>query len=325
MAIGGAVDEDRGFDSRTSLIIAIPCGEAGHVLKLIKPRTERHGWDTQYGVRLSLLNAETSEEGHWASIGGPILQIVSANEGDNCGTWFAVRQATTTTIFRPIYRKIPKPFKAPLPCSAGYPPSRLDANPVVVLDPRRDGSGNHADVSFNPWYVRQFAVVDEAGKWSSWNIEGRQTKRSNMAIAAVKTGHIYDDFDLEPHSTAKLPGDVGEWHRILWAGSVSTIVVMNRRHLAVFDTKLEPRRLSSVEFTKATMNEWILDVKRSTMNPGHLLILTTGRLFWLNIVPAGEDGVDRDAGVNILLSQRHFRDSTDEAMKLTLSKDDDGM
>jgi RNA polymerase I-specific transcription initiation factor RRN6 len=325
MAVGGMVDGDRRSNSRISPIIAIPCGEAGHVLRLIKLRTERHGWDTQYGVRLSLMSAETPEEGHWAGIGGPILQIVSADEGENLGTWFAIRQATMTTIFRPIYQKTPKRFRAPFSCSAAYSPSRLDANPVAVLEPHRDGTGNHADVNFNPWYVRQFAVVDQAGKWSSWDIEGRQTKRSSMAIVAVKTGYIYDGLDLEPDSTTKLPGDVGEWHRILWAGSVSTIVVMNRRHLAVFDTTLEPRRLSSAAFSKATTNEWILDVKRSTMNPGHLFVLTTARLFWLDIVPAQEDGRNGSTGVNILLSYRHFRDSTDEAMKLTLSKDDDGM
>ncbi|KAM3074231.1 hypothetical protein ACMFMF_006252 [Clarireedia jacksonii] len=325
IAIGGAVNGDRRYDSRISQIIAVPCGEAGHVLKLIKPRMERHGWDTQYGVRLSLMSAETTEEGHWAGIGGPILQIVSANEGENLGTWFAVRQATMTTIFRPIYRKAPRPFRAPLPCFSIYPPSHLDANPVVVLDPSRDGSENHADVSFNPWYVRQFAVVDQAGKWSSWDIQGRQTKRSNMTVVAVKTGHIYDGFDFESNPAIKMPGDVGEWHRILWAGSVSTIVVINRRHLAVFDTKLEPRRLSSAEFFKATTNEWILDVKRSTMNLGHLFVLTTARLFWLDIVPAEEDVVDREAGVKIILSQRHFRDGTDEEMKLTLSKDDDDL
>ncbi|PQE30351.1 hypothetical protein CJF32_00008322 [Rutstroemia sp. NJR-2017a WRK4] len=321
LAIGGIVDRDHRSNSRISPIIAIPCGEAGHVLKLIKLQTERYGWDPQFGVRLSLMSAETSEEGHWSGTGGPILQVVSAGEGETLGTWFAVRQATMTTIFRPRYQKTPKRFRAPLQCSAAYPPSRVDANPVVVLEPHKDGTENHVDVSFNPWYVRQFAVVDQSGKWSSWDIEGRQTKHSSMAIVAGKTGNIYDGLDREPGSTTKMPGDVGEWHRILWAGSVSTIVVMNRRHLAVFDTTSEPRRLSSAAFSKATTNEWILDVKRSTMSPGHLFVLTTARLFWLDILPAQEDGVNADAGVNILLSHRHFRDSTDEAMKLTLSKD----
>ncbi|PQE17769.1 hypothetical protein CJF31_00005492 [Rutstroemia sp. NJR-2017a BVV2] len=323
LAVGGIVN--RRSNSRIPPIIAIPCGEAGHVLKLIKPRTERCGWDSQFGVRLSLLSAETSEEGHWSGTGGPILQIVSAGEGENLGTWFAVRQATMTTIFRPIYQKTPKRFRAPLQCSAAYPPSRVDANPVVVLEPHKDGTGNHADVTFNPWYVRQFAVVDQFGKWCSWDIEGRQTKHSSMAIVAGKTGNIYDGLDREPNSTTKLSGDVGEWHRILWAGSVSTIVVVNRRHLAVFDTTSEPRRLSSAAFSKATTNEWILDVKRSTMSPGHLFVLTTARLFWLDILPAQEDSVNGDAGVNILLSHRHFRDSTDEAMKLTLSKEGDDL
>jgi hypothetical protein len=29
-------------------------------------------------------------------------------------------------------------------------------------------------VTFNPWYQRQFAIVDIRGKWSVWEITGRQ-------------------------------------------------------------------------------------------------------------------------------------------------------
>ncbi|KAJ8062355.1 hypothetical protein OCU04_008899 [Sclerotinia nivalis] len=322
MAIGGAADVNHTSGSKIAPIVAIPCGEAGHVLKLVKPRPEKLGWESQNGVRLSM-GSTNADQGHWFGTGGTILQIASVDDGNELSTWFAVRQASMITIFRPIFRKVPKPFIAPAGHIATYPPSRLDANPVATLTCQESGSKEHVDVSFNPWYARQFAVVDRAGHWSSWDIEGRQKKRSAFKIVSGKMGHVYDDFSEDPAIPAhKLPGDVGEWHRVLWAGSVSTMVVANRRHLAIFDTKSKPTRLPSYSFNTLLLKDWILDIKRSTVDLSHLFVLTTTRIFWLKVTPTGEDGLNVESGVKVILSHQHYRTATDDSMKLTMSKDD---
>ncbi|QSZ33269.1 hypothetical protein DSL72_002857 [Monilinia vaccinii-corymbosi] len=320
MAIGGAVEINHGsLQSRIVFIIAMPCGEAGHVLKLIRPRPEKLGWDSKDGVRLSLMGATNSDEGHWFGTGGTILQIAPVDDGKYLSTWFAVRQAAMITIFRPIFRKYPKSFVPPAGHAATYPPSCLDANPVATLTCQQSGLEEHMDVTFNPWYARQFAIVDRAGHWRAWDMEGRQKKRSAFEIVAGKMGHIYDDFGEDP---TKLPGDVGDWHRVLWVGSVSTMVVANRRHLAIFDTKFKSPRLPSHSFNTSLNKDWILDVKRSTVDLGHLFVLTTTRIFWLKIIPAGEDGLNMESGVQVILSHRHYRTATDQSMKLTMSKDE---
>ncbi|EDN94336.1 hypothetical protein SS1G_10209 [Sclerotinia sclerotiorum 1980 UF-70] len=282
MAIGGAADYNHTSGTKIALIVAIPCGEAGHVLKLVKPRPERLGWDSQNGVRLSM-GSTNVDEGHWFGTGGTILQIASVDDGNELSTWFAVRQAAMITIFRPIFRKAPKPFIPPAGHIATYPPSCLDANPVATLTRQESGLKEHVDVSFNPWYGRQFAVVDRAGQWSSWDIEGRQKRRSAYNIVPGKMGQIYDDFGENSAIPGyKLPGDVGEWHRILWAGS------------------------------------------RSTVDLSHLFVLTTTRIFWLKVTPTGEDGPNVESGVKVILSHRHYRTATDDSMKLTMSKDENG-
>lgn len=325
MAIGGAADINHRSNSKTAFIIAIPCGEAGHVLKLLKPRPEKLGWESQNGVRLSSMDATNSDQGHWFGTGGTIFQIASVDNGKDLSAWFAVRQAAMTTIFRPVFRKFPMPFVAPAGHTATYPSSCLDANPVATLTCQQSGSEEHMDVTFNPWYARQFAIVDRAGHWSTWDIEGRQKKRSAFEIVPGKMAHIYDDFGEDPTIPSyKLPGDVGDWHRVLWAGSVSTMVLANRRHLAIFDTKSKPTRLPSYSFNTSLLKDWILDIKRSTVDLGHLFVLTTSRIFWLKVIPAGEDGVNMEAGVKVLLSHRHYRTATDETMKLTMSKDESG-
>jgi RNA polymerase I-specific transcription initiation factor RRN6 len=71
----------------------------------------------------------------------------------------------------------------------------------------------------------------------------------------------------------------------------------------------------------------MLDAKRSPEHYNHLFILTTSRIFWLEIVPPGEHGgdVNTPASIKVILSFRHFRDTNDETLRLTLVNDELGM
>ena len=89
------------------------CGGAGHVLRLIKPRTESRGWVKQSGASLSVLDPNSPEVGYWLGDGGTIHQVVSADDEHGPGTWFAVRQATVITIFRPVYGRLHNPAVHP--------------------------------------------------------------------------------------------------------------------------------------------------------------------------------------------------------------------
>jgi len=323
LALGRAVDADHAAGSRTAHILAIPSGEAGHVLKIIKPRVEKHGWGKRDGVRLSVLNATSADQGHWVGTGGTIRQIAFADNEFESGTWLAVRQLAMTTIFRPVYRAAPKQFVASTAFYTAYPPSRLDPNPVAVLAAERSGSETHVDVSFNPWYSRQFGVIDRSGHWTIWDIGGRQVKQKLLNLVPGKNGHIYDGYVFDQDN--KVPNKLDGWHRIIWVGSVSTVVVSNRRHLAVFDMNSQPSRLPCPNFMSQTQSDWIIDIKRSVLDISHLFILTTSRIFWLEVIPATEDGTDGKCGVNVLLSYRHFREMNDETMKLTVFKDNESM
>jgi len=322
LAIGGAVDVDHQPRYRTDPIIAIANGEAGHVLRLIRPRVANYGWGKQSAVSLSLMDAASSDLGHWVGIGGRIQQIAFADEQNVSSTLLAVRQASVITIFRPTYHRQPVPAVIPSGYAKQYPPSRLSANPITALTAERCGSRRHVDLSFNPFYSRQFAVVDDLGRWSIWDIEGRLRKRSTAELVPGKSGGIYDDY--VPPSRLKGTDNADGWHRVLWATNVSTIVVCNRRHIAVFDVRTTPTRLKSPELLPARRNtDWILDIKRSPKNPSHLYVLTTSRIFWVEVITSGEDKDGHGSGIRVILSYRHFRDANDETMSLTTLKDGD--
>lgn len=320
-SIGGAVDVERQPGYRTVPVIAIPHGEAGHFLRLIRPRISRYGWGRQSSIGISLLGATPLDCGHWVGTGGTIHQISFADDGNVASTWLAIRQDFETTVFRPMYDSIPQPAVVPMGYGQMYPPSRLSPNPVAALTAERTGSKRHVDVSFNPYYARQFAVVDDTGSWSIWNIEGRVRQRSSLELIPGKNGQTYDDYTHNP--SLKDPDSADGWHRVLWAANVSTIVVCNRRHIAVFDIKSTPTRLHDAELLAPSSTDWIIDIKRSARSLSQLFVLTSSRLFWVEVVPSVEDK-EKESGLKPILSYRHFLDSNDNSLKLTILGDTDG-
>jgi len=322
MALGKAVDSNRLSGQFMPSIVAIPCGEAGHVLRLIRLRTQKYAWETQNGPSIALLEPDHSDQAYWMGGGGTIRQVAFSEDENGSSTWLAVRQSSATTIFRPCFGRI-QPAQVPISSGKVYPPSRLSANPVAVLRTEKFTSRDHIDVSFNPWYARQFAVVDSMGFWSVWDIEGNQSRHSSQKLTVGKSGSVYDGYEPNPVSKQSERNCEDRWHRILWVCNINTIVVSNRIHVAVFDLKSTANRLHSIDFSAASSPDWILDIKRSLVNPSHLFVLTTARIFWIEILPAGEDKKVQ-SGAKILVSYRHFRDGNDETMRITCLEDDTG-
>ncbi|KAE9375423.1 hypothetical protein N431DRAFT_402951 [Stipitochalara longipes BDJ] len=319
LTVGRAVDVDRVSRSRRPRILCMPCGGAGHILQLIRPSTERHGWGKHSVVKLSLLELEPSERGYWVGTGGAIRQIESADDENKSGTWLAVRQDTIITIFRPLYGKFHNSAGLPSGFGPANTSSRLSPNPVATLTSERTKSEDFMDVSFNPWYARQFAVVDARGRWYIWDLEHQDGKGSPEHLVSGNEGNFYNSYALDPASKAASNDHADGWYRILWACNINTLVVCNRRRIAVIDIKSAPVSLSSAEILTGNSTEWMLDTKRSPEHLNHLFVLTTSRIFWLEIVPPGEDRGDRNAspGIKVILSFRHFRDPNDETLRLT--------
>ncbi|KAK0116979.1 hypothetical protein ONS96_012821 [Cadophora gregata f. sp. sojae] len=317
LAIGYAHDPERVSGIRKPQIIAMSCGVAGHVLRFIRPRVETRGWGKSSGARLSFLNVDFLDAGHWMGTGGTIRQIVAIEGENEKDCWFAVRQATVITLFRPIYGKI---HKHPVPTGySTFASSMLNANPRTSLTAQRTGSKSHADVTFNPWFSRQIAVVDTRGYWTVWEVDTRNnhSKNTSETLVPKKAGGVYDCWANDGFLKVPSLGHFDGWYRILWASNLNTIVVSNRRHVTVFDVKAQSTPLGQVELFPAGNNDWIIDIQRCTNNMHYLYVLTTTRIFWLEIIPASENNDDHvEAGGRILLSYFHFMSVDDETLKL---------
>ncbi|KAG9248570.1 RNA polymerase I-specific transcription initiation factor RRN6-like protein [Calycina marina] len=317
LTYGGAIEVIRLPRYRRVPIIAMPYGDAGSTLCLLRPRRGDYGWGKESSVKLTLLDAATIECGYWVGIGGRIQQVTFA-EGDTGECWLAVRQHSMTTIFRPLYEVDEVPATIPEGFGSSFSPSRIHANPVASLTAEQTGSISHVDVAFDPFYVRQFAVVDSAGFWRVWDIEHRKTKTTRLM--AGKGGSMEENISDDPATEDPHSGD--GWHRITWAADVSTVVICNRRFLNVFDLTSAPRRLRSSRLLPPHCTDWILDMKRSPLSLNHIYVLTTSRIFWLEIITVETAKELDSAGARLIMSYRHYRDPNDETLRIVVTKNE---
>ena len=317
LAIGHATDVTRISGIRRPVIFAMPCGAAGHILRLVRPRQETRKWGKESSAQLHLLGDSFSEQGYWKNLSGTIHQIVSSNSDSRSNTWLAMRQSTMITIFRPIYGNLSNHDPAPNDTET-IGQSLLHANPVATISSKNGSISSHSDVTFNPWYPRQLAIIDTLGLWSIYNLEMSSQKKNNEQVMCVKSGTIHDNLSSRNFSQDVNLGHADGWHRILWVCKFSIIAVCNRYHLAIFDVESHTKRLPTPAIIPIGSPDWIIDIKRCLSNNSHLFVLTSSQLFWIQVIPITLQNKNKiaSAGGKILLSCRHFRGPGDDSIRL---------
>lgn len=263
----------------------------------------------------SIGDAETTE---WSQRGAPIQQICFARPVEKKTAWMAARLKTSIMIFRPIFQREPVPAHVndtdTEAFSIPYRNSRLDANPVMELSENITGGFTLADVTFNPWYSRQFGVVDIMGNWSVWEITGRQRKHgSTYAARKVSMASLPS---TDEKSQIERPRHDG-WVSIEWVADFSTVVVSDRRCTVLYQMVGEDVRSSFVEMGMEKQSEWVLDLQRSIQNPSHFFILTTSRLLWFDVTTAPLNPNGTRPPLRPRITWRHFRDHEDTTLRIS--------
>lgn len=328
--LGYAVDlENDDSGSRLVPIAVFASGECGDSIcfrKLEEDTLELRQQTTLMRVP-SIGENETAE---WRVGGAPVRQICFARTVEEKATWMAARYPDSTIIFRPLYHRDPVTMRIGRDSdgvlSSSVRNSRLDANSLVEISSLRTGGFPHADVTFNPWYQRQFAIVDQGGNWSIWDISGRQRRnKGNWAATCVKSGSLpwLDnggslDLDNQPRHDG--------WAVIEWVSDVNSIIVSDRRCPMLYRMEGDQIWSIPIELGLKRKSEWILDVKRSSSNASHVYVLTTTRIFRLEIMPSAEspgEGVAESLYPH--LSWRHYRDPEDTTLRLSALLMDESM
>jgi RNA polymerase I-specific transcription initiation factor RRN6 len=292
-------------------IVATVAGEAGNVLRLALFYKATHGWGDDRSIWLKGETLKDTESGYWNDDAAPIQQVCFA-QSEEKSTLLAVRLPIRTVLFRPTYSR---QRTRPATRSVHYdlPSSLIDAHPILSLGIEESGGSPHADVTFNPEFQLQFAVVDTSATWSIWEIEkGRKGDKYSMSRSTG--GYITSLED------ADLTGEDG-WARVLWVGDVNTILVCNRRHLSIIDiTGGTSSYLSCPTLFGHRSSDWILDVKRHPTTRGCFFLLTSTFLFLMAVTTSSDPlGLNSgEVGAHILLSWNHFRGAEDFTLHISV-------
>ncbi|CAI7582679.1 unnamed protein product [Penicillium glandicola] len=316
--IGYAVDQRRHDKRLRSIPIAVAVtGECRNIISFRTLEEEILELTSPRKLAFRAPSISETEMSEWSKCGAPVRQVRFARPLEEKPVFMAARLPTTTTIFRPLYHWDPVPARFPegtkLGSSTPLRSSRLDSNPITEVSVSRTGGFSHADVTFNPWYQRQFAIVDTRGKWSVWEITGRQRlKQSTWSTELVKSGSLPLRDYKRKHSSPRLDG----WASIEWVHNVGSVVVANRHSVIIYaftDDQIPPR---TVELGMAKRSEWVLGVQRNPRRPSQFFVLTTTRISWFDLgaLPGADD---TSLSLYPVVSWRHFRDPEDTTLQLS--------
>jgi RNA polymerase I-specific transcription initiation factor RRN6 len=292
-------------------VAAMATGEAGNILRLGFLYQHALGWGADKSVWIRGDTLRSTESGYWNEEAAPIQQICFSQSEDR-STLLAVRLLTKTVIFRPFYSQRPRPAKQ----SPYYnlPPSLIDANLILTLENDESGGSPHVDVTFNPDFQLQFAVVDQDQIWSVWDIDHKR-KSTDYTISCVVRGSI------APAEDADQTGQDG-WARILWVGDVNTMLVCDRRQLSIIGLKGDTfDYLPCSAVISARTSDWILDVKRHPSLRSRFFVLTSTDVLLMSVTTRSEavDATVGPVGARVLLSWRHYRGAEDFTLSISVS------
>lgn len=319
LGFGNALDIENHSASRWIPIAASLSGKVGDILSLYRIEDETIVLNSSEKIRIPMIGND--ETAFWNGP-SPIRQVQFAQHVSEPSEWLAVRFLSTTVVFRPLYRryrtsnfqKDDEGFVLP----TGLPPSRLDPNPMAEVPVSGESKHLHTHVTFNPWYQKQFAVIDEGGHWAIWNITKRTLK---SALDCLQSGSL----PLSDNgSTSMVPYD--GWATIEWVSAFNQILACNRRYAVLYHIDGETLRSQSVDLKMERRSEWILDMKRDSSNPSHIFILTTLRVLLLNVHSQSvlSSNISQVPIYSLPFTWYHFRDAEDLTLKSALLSMRDG-
>lgn len=241
--------------------------------------------------------------------------------------FLAVRYSTQVLIFRLSSSKST--------VSSDNEDVRIDCSPsmklllVAAVSAEAMGQIPYADVSFNPWNPRQYAVVDENGSWAMWEMTSRLMSSKQAYCSTLKCKEALKSHTQQcSRRELSVKESVLEdgWCRILWLANFNTIFVCNRRAASIWDVSFTPVELECPSFVDMQSSNWILDAQRDPQNLDHLFILTSTTLFITKLIPAEGNGPGNPTTVqlSVLNSWQHYLNGEDITLGMSCSSSPSG-
>lgn len=307
LAVVKIVDE---LSMRRIAVAMYPGNYSRRLLRFVRMSVQKQGWESNKTIWLEVPQVH-GESGCW-DFGSPVQQLCVSNGLDNERGHVAVRTLSATFILRPVLRQklVPNPWTSEV--------SRLDVNIQGAIPVDFTNGVAHADVAFNPWYQKQFAIVNQQGLWWIWELGATRGEEYRELPVIVCQGSIGQS-DSHQETGPCYDG----WARVAWAGDPATVVLCNRKSMAIYSIAGKPVRMQDSGLGIEKSSDWILDMQRSSNQSGHVFVLTSSFLFCISVWASADNNQPakstRPAKVHAKI--RHFRDSTDTTLSLDIIQD----
>jgi RNA polymerase I-specific transcription initiation factor RRN6 len=287
LAFGIITDE---LAKRQVGVAAFPTGLTGSDLRIVQVQKQKRGW---HDIECAYLQVPTiyGESATWEGPGVTIQSVVFATPLEGSESLLAVRLITETLIFRPVLRK------ARLPGG-----SRMDMNLLHSLGLDQTQNSPPADVEFNLWYPRQFALLNQAGGWTVYELEGKRTERMKQ-LCTTRANQTQEN--------ATQPISNHAWGRIAWLSGPSTVAVCSRTKVTLFDIgQQDPIELQELDVGLDKFGQ-ILDLVAVPSHPNHVIIITSVHMIVYHV----ETVQNEDIVANMVAEIRHFRNSNEISLR----------
>lgn len=351
----GEIDDlrnSRFSHSAGSPAIAVASGEAGHVLRVYALKAEQWNWRNSV---LPVGALQSSLRGSWCKDGTAISKVHFATklkQYDNI-RWLIAQKDTSTTIFEPEIRaKAVRGADQKTGQQSGTS-EHIAMNAVVSLTASATAGNSHCDFSVNMGQdedVPQLAIIDSLGNWSVWLITRDGHGRSRTTKAVLRKKGLWN---LPLH--IPLGGESGfltPVPRIFWTSSANRnmrdlhsdpptqlgqpsqglnsvyltgvhaahtrydkLAMCNSTQLQVLDPA-ERTNPSWLDYFRRDGADRPLDAQLFSGSPSHALVLTTDRLYLLDVTVPDFKATSTP---KILISCPHFRHDHQDLLKMTVS------
>jgi RNA polymerase I-specific transcription initiation factor RRN6 len=302
---------------RTVPIAAFASGQNQNVLSLRIIEAEKVVTNLEQDAAFRVPTIVDSKAVDWICTETPIRQIKFADSIENPGDLLAVRLFSSTAIFQPIYHREAQLIDPPELSGLAYSRpqvSHIDPCLVAEIDVSQTGGFTHVDVTFNPWYLKQFAVVDERGHWSIWQLQDIVRLGNGVAPELLHSGLLPCDAVDGDESESLTDGvKYDTWGRLEWVRDVNTFIVCGRRNAMLYVMEGTTTTSCGIELNWQTSTEWILDVKTCSSRTSLVFVLTTARILCFDFKLADQEAPP----IRPQFAWLHNRDADDLTLRLT--------
>lgn len=301
-------------------MVTIPAGAAGELVKVIQCIPEIVGWGDDFDRKLYTDALESRVQGLWRGNGSPVQQLQFAKSNGESTEWLAVRYGGTTSILRVVLREkeVPMPYGlSSAPAIGANVEHRMELEHIATVSTQQSGVAPHADVCFNPWNPREFAILNQSSCWSTWRITSIKQTLGTWTVEAGSSGTVAEDSFDDARNPAGNTLNHDGWGAVRWTNDGACLLVCNRWRLVCIKLQDRPIEMSMPDLAVTRREDWILDIREAPTHPEYLFIATSSRVIWLQVTVEcleGQDQTQKHVSAQILFTWAHFRNELDTSL-----------